>query len=34
MADPLSFVQLLEKSKEIDEILQSTNDTEEKEELE
>lgn len=34
MADPLSFVQLLEKSKEIDKILQSTNDAEEKEELE
>ena len=34
MADPLSFVQLLEKSKEIDEILQLTNDAEEKEELE
>tara|TARA_R100001480_G_scaffold37054_1_gene49846 strand:- start:146 stop:745 length:600 start_codon:yes stop_codon:yes gene_type:complete len=34
MADPLSYNQLLEKSKEIDELLQSTIDTEEKEELE
>ena len=34
MADPLSYNQLLEKSKEIDELLQSTVDTEEKEELE
>ena len=34
MADPLSYNQILEKSKEIDELLQSTVDTEEKEELE
>ena len=34
MADPLSYNQLLEKSKEIDELLKSTVDTEEKEELE
>ena len=34
MADPLSYNQLLEKGKEIDELLQSSVDTEEKEELE
>ena len=34
MADPLSYNQLLEKSKEIDELLQSSVDIEEKEELE
>ena len=34
MADPLSYNQLLEKSKEIDELLQSSIDSEEKEELE
>ena len=34
MADPLSYNQLLEKSKEIDELLQSSVDNEEKEELE
>ena len=34
MADPLSYNQILKKSKEIDELLQSTVDTEEKEELE
>ena len=34
MADPLSYNQLLEKSKEIDELLKSSVDTEEKEELE
>ena len=34
MADPLSYNQLLEKSKEIDELLQSSVDKEEKEELE
>ena len=34
MADPLSYNQLLEKSKEIDELLQSSVDREEKEELE
>ena len=34
MADPLSYNQLLEKSKEIDELLQSSIDNEEKEELE
>ena len=34
MADPLSSNQLLEKSKEIDELLQSSIDSEEKEELE
>ena len=34
MADPLSYNQLLEKGKEIDELLQSSIDNEEKEELE
>ncbi len=34
MADPLSYNQLLEKGKEIDELLQSSIDSEEKEELE
>ena len=34
MADPLSYNQLLEKGKEIDELLQSSIDREEKEELE
>ena len=34
MADPLSYNQILEKSKEIDKLLQSTVDIEEKEELE
>lgn len=34
MADPLSYNQLLEKSKEIDKLLQATVDIEEKEELE
>jgi len=34
MADPLSYNQLLEKGKEIDELLQSSVDKEEKEELE
>ena len=34
MADPLSYNQLLEKDKEIDELLQSSVDSEEKEELE
>ena len=34
MSDPLSYNQLLEKRKEIDQLLQSTVDTEEKEELE
>ena len=34
MADPLSYNQLLEKGKEIDELLQSSVDSEEKEELE
>ena len=34
MADPLSYNQLLEKSKEIDELLKSSIDNEEKEELE
>jgi membrane-associated HD superfamily phosphohydrolase len=34
MADPLSYNQLLEKSKEIDELLKSSVDNEEKEELE
>ena len=34
MADPLSYNQLLEKGKEIDELLQSSIDIEEKEELE
>ena len=34
MADPLSYNQLLEKGKEIDELLQSSVDNEEKEELE
>ena len=34
MADPLSYNQLLEKGKEVDELLQSSIDNEEKEELE
>ena len=34
MADPLSYNQLLEKGKEIEELLQSQVDKEEKEELE
>ena len=34
MADPLSYNQLLEKSKEIDDLLQSSTDSEEKWELE
>ena len=34
MADPLSYNQLLEKGKEVDELLQSSVDSEEKEELE
>ena len=34
MADPLSYNQLLEKGKEINELLKSSVDNEEKEELE